>query len=76
MAKAGLTRLVVAESDSSNFTVRQLCAVAMGIKASYLKNTHLHKLITHDLLINGNEVLLKGGQVGVDDLYGCMLQGF
>jgi uncharacterized protein YgbK (DUF1537 family) len=77
LARAGLTRLVVAGGDSSSFTMRQLGAIALEIKASHFKqNAHVCTLISNDLLINGKEVLLKGGQVGTDDLYGCMLQGF
>jgi uncharacterized protein YgbK (DUF1537 family) len=77
LVKAGLTRLVVAGGDSSSFTMRQLGAVALEIKASHFKqNAHVCTLISNDPLINGKEVLLKGGQVGADDLYGCMLQGF
>jgi 3-oxoisoapionate kinase len=77
LARAGLKRLVVAGGDSSSFTMRQLGAIALEIKASHFKqNAHVCTLISNDLLINGKEVLLKGGQVGTDDLYGCMLQGF
>jgi len=77
LAHAGLTRLVVAGGDSSSFTMRQLGAVALEIKASHFKqNAHVCTLISDDPVINGREVLLKGGQVGADDLYGCMLQGF
>ena len=77
LARAGLTRLVVAGGDSSSFTMRQLGARALEIKASHFKqNAHVCTLISDDPLINGKEVLLKGGQVGADDLYGCMLQGF
>jgi hypothetical protein len=57
--------------------MRQLGAVALEIKASHVKqNAHVCTLISDDSLINGKEVLLKGGQVGADDLYGCMLEGF
>ena len=77
LARAGLTRLVVAGGDSSSFTMRQLGAIALEIKASHFKqNAHVCTLISNDPLINGKEILLKGGQVGADDLYGCMLQGF
>ena len=77
LARAGLTRLVVAGGDSSSFTMRQLGALALEIKASHFKqNAHVCTLISNDPLINGKEVLLKGGQVGADDLYGCMLEGF
>ena len=77
LARAGLTRLVVAGGDSSSFTMRQLGALALEIKASHFKqNAHVCTLISDDPLINGKEVLLTGGQVGADDLYECMLQGF
>ena len=77
LARAGLTRLVVAGGDSSSFTMRQLGARALEIKASHFKQgAHVCTLISDDPLINGKEVLLKGGQVGADDLYGCMLEGF
>ena len=77
LARAGLTRLVVAGGDSSSFTMRQLGALALEIKASHFKqNAHVCTLISDDPRINGKEVLLKGGQVGADDLYECMLQGF
>ena len=77
LARAGLTRLVVAGGDSSSFTMRQLGALALEIKASHFKqNARVCTLISDDPLINGKEVLLKGGQVGADDLYGCMLEGF
>jgi uncharacterized protein YgbK (DUF1537 family) len=77
LARAGLTRLVVAGGDSSSFTMRQLGALALEIKASHFKqNAHVCTLISDDPLINGKEVLLKGGQVGADDLYRCMLEGF
>ena len=77
LARAGLTRLVVAGGDSSSFTMRQIGALALEIKASHFKqNAHVCTLISDDPLINGKEVLLKGGQVGADDLYECMLQGF
>jgi hypothetical protein len=57
--------------------MRQLGAIALEIKASHFKqNAHVCTLISNDPLINGKEILLKGGQVGADDLYGCMLQGF
>jgi hypothetical protein len=73
----GTGALVVAGGDSSSFTMRQLGAVALEIKASHFKqNAHVCTLISDDSLINGKEVLLKGGQVGAADLYGCMLQGF
>jgi uncharacterized protein YgbK (DUF1537 family) len=77
MTKLGLSRVVVAGGDSSSFTMRQLGAIALEIKASHFKqNAHVCTLLSDDPLINGKEVLLKGGQVGADDLYGVMLKGF
>lgn len=67
----------VAGGDSSSFTMRQLGAIALEIKTRHFKqNEHVCTLISDDPLINGKEVVLKGGRVGTDDLYGCMLQAF
>lgn len=77
IAGAGLTRLVVAGGDSSSFTMRQLGAVALEIKASHIRqNAHVCALMSDDPLIHGKEVLLKGGQVGAENLYGVMRDGF
>lgn len=75
--EAGLTRIVVAGGDSSSFTMRQLGAIALEIKASHFtQNAHVCTLSSQDTEIHGKEVLLKGGQVGTPDLYGVMLKGF
>lgn len=76
-AQAGLQRLVVAGGDSSSFTMRDVNARALEIKASHFgQNAHVCNLLSDDPLINQKEVLLKGGQVGQADLYGLMLDGF
>jgi uncharacterized protein YgbK (DUF1537 family) len=76
-AQAGLQRLVVSGGDSSSFTMRDIGARALEIKAShFVQNAHVCSLVSDDALIHGKEVLLKGGQVGQADLYGLMLEGF
>ena len=76
-AQAGLQRLVVAGGDSSSFTMREIGARALEIKAShFVQNAHVCALISDDPLIRAKEVLLKGGQVGQTHLYGLMLEGF
>lgn len=76
-AQAGLQRLVVAGGDSSSFTMRDIRASALEIKASHFgQNAHVCTLVSDDPLIHDKEVLLKGGQVGQADLYGLMLAGF
>lgn len=76
-ARAGLQRLVVAGGDSSSFTMRDIRASALEIKASHFgQNAHVCTLVSDDPLIHYKEVLLKGGQVGQADLYGLMLAGF
>jgi len=76
-AQAGLQRLVVAGGDSSSFTMRNIHARALEIKASHFaQNAHVCSLVSDDPLIHGKEVLLKGGQVGQADIYGLMLEGF
>ena len=77
MVDAGLRRIVVAGGDSSSFTMRQLGAIALEIKASHFaQNAHVCTLLSDDPEIHGKEVLLKGGQVGTPELYGLMLRGF
>ena len=76
-ANAGLQRLVVAGGDSSSFTMRELGAIALEIKASHFQqNAHVCSLISDDQLTHGKEVLLKGGQVGTAELYELMLKGY
>ena len=76
-AQADLQRLVVAGGDSSSFTMRDIRASALEIKASHFgQNAHVCTLVSDDPLIHNKEVLLKGGQVGQANLYGLMLAGF
>jgi uncharacterized protein YgbK (DUF1537 family) len=76
-AQAGLQRLVVSGGDSSSFTMRDIGARALEIKAShFVQNAHVCSLVSDDALIHGKEVLLKGGQVGQANLYSLMLEGF
>jgi uncharacterized protein YgbK (DUF1537 family) len=76
--QAGLRRLVVAGGDSSSFAMRRMGADAFEILAShFVQNAHVGRLYAPgDAAIHGIEVLLKGGQVGTEDLYGIMLDGF
>jgi 3-oxoisoapionate kinase len=72
-----LTRLVVAGGDSSSFTMRALGAEALQIKASHFaQNAHFAELVSSKAHIHGKEVLLKGGQVGNEQLYLLALDGF
>lgn len=73
----GLSRLVIAGGDSSSFTMRALGAVALEVYASHFaQNAHVCTVHADDPAIHGVQVLLKGGQVGADDVYGLMLNGF
>ena len=75
--QTGLTRLVVAGGDSSSFTMRALGAQALQVKASHFgQNAHFCSLVSNDPGIHGQEVLLKGGQVGNEHLYAMALAGF
>ena len=75
--ETGLQRLVVAGGDSSSYTMRALGAQALQPMASHFsQNAHFSRLVSADASIHGKEVLLKGGQVGADHLYGLALTGF
>ena len=75
--QTSLTRLVVAGGDSSSFTMRALGAQALQCIASHFaQNAHFASLVSEDVHTHGKEVLLKGGQVGAEDLYTLALNGF
>jgi uncharacterized protein YgbK (DUF1537 family) len=75
--QGGLTRLVVAGGDSSSYTMRALGAQALQPQASHFaQNAHFARLVCSDATIDGKEVLLKGGQVGAENLYNLALEGF
>jgi tRNA A37 threonylcarbamoyltransferase TsaD len=77
LRQTGLSRLVVAGGDSSSFTMRALGAQALQCKASHFaQNAHFASLVSDDMHIHGKELLLKGGQVGAEDLYSLALNGF
>ncbi|MDY7577114.1 four-carbon acid sugar kinase family protein [Herbaspirillum sp. RTI4] len=75
--RAGVRRLVVAGGDSSSFTMRHLGARALAVHAShYAQNAHFCRILADDAVVDGVQVLLKGGQVGSDALYGLARDGF
>ncbi len=77
LAEAGVRRLVLAGGDSSSFTMRHLGASAIEMEASlFSQNAHVGRLRATDQLLDGVELLLKGGQVGAENLYGVMREGF
>lgn len=77
VARGGIRRVVVAGGDSSSYTMRSLGAWALEIAASsFADNAHVCRLLSDDPLIDGLEVLLKGGQVGRTDLLARMRDGF
>ena len=72
-----LKRLVVAGGDSSSYTMRLLGADALQPLVSHFgQNAHFATLVSQDPMLQGVEVLLKGGQVGQAHLYEMALQGF
>ena len=77
LKQTSLSRLVVAGGDSSSFTMRALGAQALQCKASHFaQNAHFASLVSEHAHIHGKEILLKGGQVGAEDLYALALSGF
>jgi uncharacterized protein YgbK (DUF1537 family) len=75
--QTSLTRLVVAGGDSSSFTMRALGAQGLQCKASHFaQNAHFASMVSDEAHIHGKEILLKGGQVGAENLYTLALNGF
>jgi uncharacterized protein YgbK (DUF1537 family) len=77
LERGGLRRVVIAGGDSSSYTMRALGAWALEVVASsFADNAHVCRLLADDPLVDGLEVLLKGGQVGRPDLFARMRDGF
>lgn len=75
--EAGVRRIVLAGGDSASFTMRALGSTAIEIQASHFRqNAHIGRIRSTDPLLDGMEILLKGGQVGDDNLYGVIRDGF
>lgn len=65
----GIHRVIVAGGDTSGRTVRTLDAYGLEIVGMMVVAGTLCRLLSHNLRVNGVEVMLKGGQVGNDDLF-------
>jgi uncharacterized protein YgbK (DUF1537 family) len=66
--KLALPRIVFAGGDSSTYSMRALGADALDIGVfDAEESSHLCRLISEDPIVDGLEVMLKGGQVGTDE---------
>jgi uncharacterized protein YgbK (DUF1537 family) len=74
--KLALPRIVFAGGDSSSYSVRALGADALDIGVfDAQESSHLCKLISENPVVDGLEVMLKGGQVGTDAYFQYAMTG-
>jgi uncharacterized protein YgbK (DUF1537 family) len=71
--RAGVTRrAIVCGGDTSSRVTRLLGVDALSIVANPWGNVVILRTHAADPAIDGLELLLKGGQVGADDLFGAV----
>jgi uncharacterized protein YgbK (DUF1537 family) len=71
--ETGIERLVIAGGDTSSYATRQLGAYAIEMITSISPGAPLCRCYSHDSLIDGLELSLKGGQFGSVDYFGQVL---
>lgn len=77
LARGPLRRIVVCGGDSSSYAMRALGAWALEVVASsFADNAHVCRLLADDPAVDGMEVLLKGGQVGRENVLLQVRAGF
>ncbi len=70
-----LPRLVLAGGDTSSQTMRRLDAYALRIAAGHPSGGNISRIYSSNPMIDGTQVLLKGGQVGAVDIFLQTLEG-
>jgi uncharacterized protein YgbK (DUF1537 family) len=76
-ADTDVGRFVVAGGDCASYTMTALGAQAIEMTVSHFAhNAHFGRVRAADPRLDGKEFLLKGGQVGAENLYDDVLRGF
>jgi uncharacterized protein YgbK (DUF1537 family) len=75
LAQASVTRLGVAGGDTSSHALQALAPVALDWMGRVAPGVALCRLCCDDAAIDGLEVMLKGGQMGHDELFETLLHG-
>ena len=74
-AGTGLRRACVAGGDTSTYAARQLGVEALQMIGPLAPGSPLCRVFAADEMLDGAEIVFKGGQVGRDDFFTCVLKG-
>ncbi len=75
LARTGVRRVLIAGGDTSTHAVRQLGVEALTFAALTVPGAPLCRCHSADPLVNGLEIVLKGGQVGPPDYFELVRRG-
>lgn len=75
VAKSGIRRVVLAGGDSSSYAAQTLGIEAMEVVAPLVPGAPLCRAHAADPVVDGLEIVLKGGQVGDPGFFSHVLQG-
>ncbi len=75
VAETGIRRLALAGGDSSSHTVLSMGIEALEVAGPLVPGAPLCRVHSRDAVIDGAEIVLKGGQVGGVDFFACVLAG-
>lgn len=75
LAQVPLRRIGIAGGDTSSLAVQSLAAWGLSYRASLSPGVALCCLHSEHPTLNGLEIMLKGGQMGPDDLFERLLHG-
>lgn len=75
LAQAPLRRIGIAGGDTSSLAVQSLAAWGLSYRASLSPGAALCRLHSEHPALDGLEIMLKGGQMGPEDLFERLLHG-
>lgn len=75
LAQVPLRRIGIAGGDTSSLAVQALAAWGLSYRASLAPGVALCQLHSEHPALDGLEIMLKGGQMGSDDLFERLLHG-
>jgi uncharacterized protein YgbK (DUF1537 family) len=75
ITRAGLRRLVVAGGDTSSYAARALAIESVEMLAPLAPAAPLCRAFAPGEVVDGFEVVFKGGQIGAPDFFGAVARG-
>ena len=75
LERCRVRRAVVAGGDTCGYAAREMGIAALEMAAPMAPGSPLCRVYAEDKIMDGMEILFKGGQVGRVDLFGSVLKG-